>query len=371
MPNPILDALERSLGETLDTVGSAMFAPGDYYRGLMAGRPGTRVTGKQYLDQYGGLEPDDEFGALKGYLYDIATDPLTALGVSAKVGLPTKAALSESLAPIGKALGQIARDESGYLKFPIPGVSEAMGKAMDAVGPRYPGGVEKLMEIARAADNPGTPLNPATRIFKMIENLGPAEAERLAGEIPPGTKYLGHGSEAMALSGPEGQVIRIGDLSDTPRRARIPEMLQPYRVADVGGYGVEHLPRVSLLPSQEVGGKVAEELAGQIKASGFNPHDVDLTRWFNAGITPEGKAVAFDPGAITPGRVGVKGAFKPFPTYVENPARLKQSLGAGGPELVRESLRKGLQSGTQGQGVDLPSLESLLRQNPNLLNPEG
>lgn len=117
MSNAILDALERSLGETVENVGSGLLAPGDYYRGLMAGRPGERLTGRQYLDLAGSLSPDDDMGALKGYLYEIGTDPLVGLGISAKVGVPTRAALSESMAPIGRAIGKFAADEGGFLDW--------------------------------------------------------------------------------------------------------------------------------------------------------------------------------------------------------------------------------------------------------------
>lgn len=190
MPNPILDALERSLGETLDTVGSAMFAPGDYYRGLMAGRPGERLTGKQYLDQYGGLEPDDEFGALKGYLYDIATDPLTALGVSAKVGIPTKANLSESLAPIGKFLGQIAKEEGGYLdwsKF-AGGIKDPIKRALlRSAGPEEYFAKQGI----NFADVPARKLElVGERVGIPVEWKGPGEGSAYA-TYNPETKSIG------------------------------------------------------------------------------------------------------------------------------------------------------------------------------------
>lgn len=190
MPNPILDALERSLVETLDNVGLGLTAPGDYYRGLMAGQPGTRVTGKQYLDKYGGLEPDDEYGSLKGYLYDIASDPLVWGYSLAKAGLPSRATLSESLAPLGKFVGKLAADEGGYLdwsKF-AGGIKDPIKRALL----RFAGPEEFFARRGiNFADVPARKLElVGERVGIPVEWKGPGEGSAYA-TYNPETKSIG------------------------------------------------------------------------------------------------------------------------------------------------------------------------------------
>lgn len=142
--NPLLDALGYA--------GSALSAPGDYTRGLLAGRPGERVNPRQLLDAWG-ADLDEEDDSWLGWGRDlavgVATDPLTYalpfagnyLGAKLASKLPTgvsgtarAGATMEELAgsPALKALGEnITRFENV-----VPGSTDDAAKFLAHAGRR-------------------------------------------------------------------------------------------------------------------------------------------------------------------------------------------------------------------------------------------
>ncbi len=377
MSNAVLDDLlehKPRLGDRLVEEGLRQLSlPGQYIRGGWAGHPTKPATGVEVLQHHGLAGTHDPLGVVKGLgsVVEAATDPLTYLGGIGEgtklLGSVGKAAKAEAN-PLLSAMHRATTGRSGYLRFPLPGVPPEMAKAMDAVGPQYPGGLDKLRAIGSQMGEAELGLHEGSRIERLINSLGPESAELVASEIPEGSKYLGSGFEGIAIEGPQGQVIRIGDSGNIRRASGVQELLHPYRVAEHGGIQVEHMPKITPFPSREFGGNQARQLSDRIFEQGLSPIDVDSSRYFNAGLTREGKAVIHDPGAVSGGR---HVATKQYPTYRADPESIKMSLGAGGPALVRQSLDQGIAAGTTGQGVDLPGLEELLKAHPQMLDPEA
>ena len=371
-----------SIGDRMVVEGARQLSlPGKYVRGGFAGHPTEPATGVEVLQRHGLVGTHDPLGVVKGLggLVEAATDPLTYLGgVGQEMKLlnPLRkmAGLGGGLAesnPLTSALRGAMEDRVGYLRFPIPDVPPALARQMDALGPQYPGGAAKLTGLA--AEVKGSPVEALSGGYRLKNMASSPHAESLAGEIPEGSTYLNAGGEGVVVAGPNGEIIRIGDMPGNLNRARIPEVLQPYRSTVIGPYKVEHLPRVSPLPSQEIGGTVADELAGSVRARGLDPSDLDAKRYFNASLTAEGKGLTHDPGAVRPGAKGTSGTgiFAPYPSYQSTPAGATRALAHGGPELVRKSLAQGLAHGTIGQGVDLPGLDALVKAHPQILDPEA
>lgn len=355
-----------SLGDALEYIGGSIDKPGRAVRGLLTGKlregmaaipfsdtmgitnPEDRTSGRDLTDKAGITQRGDKgWGSWgMGIGAELATDPLNYIPMhSVFKGL-------KGLLPGAKAAGPLA-ESAKYLKYAPEGIPQELHNAADAMGPMYPGGVGKFDRIL--SERFGSPPVPDSSGFSQIEDwrelrlrslgLGP-DAERLAGELPEGSKYMNLGAEAMAFRKPDGGVVRISDLlPEHSVRPDIPEMLQPYRAAQIGKYHVEHLPYVNnTMPDHSL---VSERLSRSLGRQGFEPWDV---RPGNVSRTAEGNILVHDPGAIgheLPGR----------PTYPEpNEAMAAQLLKLGSPEAVRQSLAKGLAAGTAGQGVTLKSL---------------
>ncbi len=417
MANPLLDALS--------TAGYIADTPGAYMRGALSGRLGERRSGQELLTDYGLSSADDPWGGVKGFAAETVLDPFSMVAGLGGVAKGTKVA--RALAGLGDAnpltrrLGELAAGvetpldaarhayrggetanpllhgaaefgagEGGWLKFPVPG-DPAFARAADAFGPMHPGGIEKLRQIL--ATDPG-----AAEMMQPLLSRNAPEMGRLAAELPEGSHVMGRGSQAIAFGTPEGGVIRVGPgprslMQDASPRAIIPEVLQPYRVADLSGdIRVEHLPRVTPVDAgsgvsmveqgraermarketRTAADRVAHvsdiltrtqerpggELTRRIRDTypGAQPWDMHPA---NIGMTPEGKALVLDPGSVS----FSEHRPQPFqfhgydPAYEQlTPDVISQLENLGGPQMVRESLAKGLASGTAGQGVDLHPL---------------
>lgn len=86
--------------------------------------------------------------------------------------------------------------------------------------------------------------------------------ENILNEVPPGSKYLGHGLHATAFETPMGDVLRL-DTAD-PRRAMVDEMLQPTRSVSAGGDAfAERIPRVETALQRHFGGNPPPDFRGQ------------------------------------------------------------------------------------------------------------
>jgi len=76
----VLRDIGAAAGGTLSLVGDTLSAPGDYLRGVIAGRPGERVGGRELLRDIGLVGPDDNWGNFAaGAVADVVTDPLSFL----------------------------------------------------------------------------------------------------------------------------------------------------------------------------------------------------------------------------------------------------------------------------------------------------
>ena len=68
--HPLVSALSTGMG--------IMDVPGEFVRGLAAGRPGERLSGEELGQSYGWKDP----GQLGGMALSMATDPLMLLGIA-------------------------------------------------------------------------------------------------------------------------------------------------------------------------------------------------------------------------------------------------------------------------------------------------
>lgn len=94
----VLAEIGALTGGTLSRVGDALAMPGDYWRGLLSGRTGERVTGRELNRMAGLAGPEDNWGNwLGGVAAEIVTDPISMLAGPMK-----------SLTPAGKAAAKLA-----------------------------------------------------------------------------------------------------------------------------------------------------------------------------------------------------------------------------------------------------------------------
>lgn len=194
-------------GGLLGTVGDALSAPRRWlWDALGLPEEGSQLAADVFgLDKEGGLAQALGFGA------EVLGDPLTYAG-----GL------------LGKLGGAAAGRKAG----------RALEEAAAVRGPRYPGGWEKIAGSGLPEGSSKLPL--------LLEDLRQAPGlSRALQEVPPGSQYLGHGVEALALKTPAGDVLRLSPVADdVGRMARpdIPEVLQPTRAGLAGDVRVERSP---------------------------------------------------------------------------------------------------------------------------------
>jgi hypothetical protein len=138
--NPLLEALGW-VGNVLDT-------PGSVVRGMLAGDPSRamggvfdpeqRVGGREMLETWGALDPNEEgldWGDAAGFGADVLLDPLSLLGAGAGAKLATKGAkraatgLADEAGQLGKALTEFHADEVGSMPNPFAGSAPAAGLA--------------------------------------------------------------------------------------------------------------------------------------------------------------------------------------------------------------------------------------------------
>jgi AraC-like DNA-binding protein len=128
-----------AVGGTVSRVGDALSAPGDYTRGLLVGRAGERVTGREMLRDMGLAGPEDNWWNFTGGLIaDVATDPLsfvsgpaaslTKAGIAAKkLGLLDNAATAATKKAISSGAARAGN---------IPKVAQFTKKALEESGQR-------------------------------------------------------------------------------------------------------------------------------------------------------------------------------------------------------------------------------------------
>ncbi|SIO38168.1 hypothetical protein SAMN05444166_4246 [Singulisphaera sp. GP187] len=414
-------------GEALDKVTG-----GRALRGALAGKPRElmsfvpfsdsmgltnekdKTTGRDLTDAYGlTRKGDDSLGShAAGFLADTIASPLSlASGVGAFRAAPTLAKgitqgakavtgldLLDHVGAGAKKLGSFVGDEAGSLHVNdsllkhLPwadrtDISDEVRNAAAWAGPQYPGGRDKLADaISGHKDN-------WRWIARSLEDH--PGLEKIANEIPEGTKFLGNGAEAIALKSPQGHVIRVSpNVSDfgSAGRADIQEILQPFRSIEIPGdssrniqpWIVEHLPRVN--PVMEDEDKVrdllyrlnqsgnpagslslrnptsralysleksalglGDDLAASIRRQHSNLNPWDFHR-YNVATTAEGNALGHDGGMVNSFGQGVP----PIRRYSPSPATpeaLSEAARMGGTDAVREALERGIATGSKGQGV--------------------
>lgn len=220
MRDSVLREIGALTGGTLSRVGDALSAPGDYFRGLLTGKPGERVTGREMLRDAGLVGQEDNWGNFAtGLVTDVVTDPLSwitgpAKSVTAAGKALTKAGLADALP---SAMTRKALSTGAARSGAIPGVAKRTLKELDNTGRNLstldPAVVGRPLYGTRTALREGT-LDDAIRYAgdetaqrsaeqALLNVLGPDELARLRNQ--PLAKSFG-------LATPLGDTFATGDL---------------------------------------------------------------------------------------------------------------------------------------------------------------
>lgn len=241
----LLDAIMGLGSGVLD----ALDMPGSYLRGALAGRPGDRLSGQEMLSEWGMDDP----GAAMGFGAELIADPLNILGGA---GLAIKAIRN----PIRRF------GNKGQLDDVLRGLS---GTQEDSA--RF------------WVDQTGTELLP-----------------KVEQHIPPGSKFLGAGSEALVVETPKGDVLKLltqHPIGMTDPKFAIPPkisgVLQPKAMRDFGDYAVHVYPKANQVPLDEAD-DVIDLLRKQVGDTGYDFWDAD---WQNIGLH-KGNPVIVDAGSV-------------------------------------------------------------------------
>lgn len=212
--NPLLEAL--------GTVGDVLDMPGSYARGLLAGRPGKRVGGRELLEGYGLVEEGSGFGGdVAGFLTGVATDPLTWAGLGlGRLGAraATGAAGAASRASGASPLAALRQNRAGFQM--VHGVTPEgnIGSVVGMGGARanIPGWTQAADGVAKNADVAFGSYNPGLR-------AGGA----LAGE-PAALRH-------ETIHGIIDQAGRSGNFQELPLLMRLPAQLRQGLPEGAGG----------------------------------------------------------------------------------------------------------------------------------------
>jgi len=153
----------------------------------------------------------------------------------------------------------------------------------------------------------GGPMTPqaAEDMMKQLGvhtiNLAMMKADGTLGEVgamlPPGTKLLGQGAEAVAFRLPDGTVMRVQNMMPVTR-PNIDLVTQPISVTKIGKTTVERVPYVQ--PASSMSNAMQAEGRSYLEShmpAGYYGEDLHAG---NYGKTSGGQWQAFDPGAIQP-----------------------------------------------------------------------
>ena len=153
----------------------------------------------------------------------------------------------------------------------------------------------------------GGPMSPeaAEKMMQQLGvhtvNLAMMKADGTLGEVgammPPGTKLLGQGMQAVAFRLPDGTVMRVQNMVPVVR-PNVSVVTQPISVTKIGNTTVERLPYVTPATSMSN----AQQLEGRAFLESHMPagHYGEDLHTGNYGKTASGQWQAFDPGAIQP-----------------------------------------------------------------------
>lgn len=302
------------LMDALQGAGSLLSAPGDYTRGVLAGKPGERVGGRDLLRGYGLASDEDNWGNfLGGLATDVATDPLTYaggyLGKAAR-GLIPFSPTESGLATAGKGLGG-----AGKFKEPLREVATLTGLEVGApvsgagrVGvPLATGETLSGQMSGRTAAQMGRG-DMQGRLLRMAGEGAGDSLGAVEGGYNPGSKTVFAGADQSGRLGDTLRHERIhaiidqaaqgaGNMSDLPMLMRLPAQLKSSNSAlarSLGTVGDELAAQT--LENRTLGGQL-QGAAGYL----FNPQK-------NASY-----ASAFARGGIDPRVVALYGALPKVP----------------------------------------------------------
>lgn len=137
----VLAEIGALTGGTLSRIGDALAMPGDYWRGLLSGRTGERVTGRELNRMAGLAGPEDNWGNwLGGVATEIVTDPTAMLSGPMKALTPAGRAAAKLAGTTGNlldtaptALTRKAISE-GWTADMLPAVARRNRDALEATG---------------------------------------------------------------------------------------------------------------------------------------------------------------------------------------------------------------------------------------------
>lgn len=187
--NPLLDLLSAA-GYVLDT-------PGALLRGVLAGRPGERVGGRELLEGYGLVNPNQEgldLGDVGGFAADMVLDPLNLVGG----GAMAKRFLAKPSLPAARGFAEAATgvpfESTGYRIGPRSLADRTgvfWGENEGLVRDLYGAGRRRGMPLESATvrlDNPYVMdgFIPQHDLIERLSREGVADADRF---LPPGGNW--------------------------------------------------------------------------------------------------------------------------------------------------------------------------------------
>lgn len=131
MSNPLLDAI----GSALSGAGYVLDTPGALLRGALSGRIGERASGRDMLESWGMLDPNQEgfdAGDVAGFGADLLFDPLNLVGAGlVKRGL----GMADDVADASKAIGAVPTSAGTLLPETSQRLKDLATADIPTVGP--------------------------------------------------------------------------------------------------------------------------------------------------------------------------------------------------------------------------------------------
>lgn len=157
----VLAEIGALTGGTLSRVGDLLAMPGDYARGLLSGRYGERVTGRELNRMAGLAGPEDNWGNWAvGLGTEFITDPLALLTGPMKALTPAGKAAAKLAGPVGSLLDTAPTAmtrkaiSEGWLAKPVAGAT--------TVTPALPMVAERTKKALKATKRTISTFDPAT-----------------------------------------------------------------------------------------------------------------------------------------------------------------------------------------------------------------
>lgn len=217
--NSVLSDVGRLTGGTLSRVGDALQMPGDYWRGVLAGTPGERVTGRELLRKGNLIGPEDNWGNFFGALAtEIATDPLAMLSGPLKALTPAGQAAAKLAGTTGSLLetAPVALTRkaisTGMADDALPFVARRTKNALEATGRKIstfdPAVVGRPWWGQRTAQRIGT----LDDLIKYADNSDEVEAaaQNLLGDKLATLRHQPLG-KSFGVGLPLGDPLMVGD----------------------------------------------------------------------------------------------------------------------------------------------------------------